>query len=824
MTMLENVQTKHSVCPHDCPSACALDVEVIDGRTIGRVRGAEEQSYTVGVICAKVARYAERIHHPDRLLYPLRRTGAKGSGAFSRITWDEALDEIARRFLQIEAEHGPASIWPYKYAGTMGLVQRDGLDRLAHVKKYSRQYDTICTNMAWTGYVAGTGKLAGPDPREMAKSDCIVIWGTNAVATQVNVMTHAIRARKERGARIVVVDIYQNDTMKQADMPLLIRPGTDGALACGVMHVLFREGLADRAYLAAYADDPAGLERQLASRTPEWASAITGLPVEEIEAFARLVGTTKRSYFRLGYGFTRSRNGAVNMHAALCISVVTGAFQHEGGGGFHSNSGAFTWNRALIEGHDARDLSVRALDQSQIGRILTGDTEALQGGPPVKALLIQNTNPMSVAPDQTTVRAGFARDDLFTVVHEQFLTETAQMADIVLPATMFLEHDDIYSGGGHQHATLGPKAVDPPGECRANHDVIAAIARRVGARHRGFDMTAREIVDWTLQNSGYGTFNEMLASRWHDIQPDFRTAHYIDGFAWPDGKFRLKADWPSVPIGNNGGMGPIDTMPSFPDHWTSIETCDVRHPFRLATSPARSFLNSTFNQVPGSLKREGEPALLMHPADMADERRGRGRYRAHRQQPRRAAHQGENIGWSSKRRRDSRRPVPKRRPYRWRWHQHADWRRRRRSLRGRGLSRQSRLDRAGLTAPSPLSRIDFPMHVFSRLALAGVVFLGLAGCQQTQAPQAPDLSLQDASDSQLHSRIQTTCIATQEKLAAVSYDAIWPSCECYASRTMRLLDVAEKNALRATNVFNETARAKALSSVDACKLKRPDAT
>ena len=602
----------HSVCPHDCPSACALDVEITGDGRIGKVRGAEAQTYTAGVICAKVARYAERIHHPDRLLYPLKRIVAKGSRSFERISWDEALVEIGRRFNDIEAKHGAASIWPYKYAGTMGLVQRDGLDRLTHVKKYSRQYDTICTNMAWAGYIAGTGRLAGPDPREIAKADCVVIWGTNAVATQVNVMTHAIRARKERNAKIVVIDIYQNDTMKQADMPLLIRPGTDGALACAVMHVLFRDGLADRDYLAKYADDPDGLEQHLRSRSPEWAAAITGLPEAEIEAFAHLVGSTKRSYFRLGYGFTRSRNGAVNMHAALCIPLVSGAFQFEGGGGFHSNSGAFTWNRALIEGHDSRDLEVRALDQSQIGRILTGDAIALQCGPPVKALFIQNTNPMSVAPEQTLVRQGFERDDLFTVVHEQFMTETAEMADIVLPATMFLEHDDIYSGGGHQHATLGPKLVDPPGECRCNHEVVAAIAKRVGAEHRGFEMTPRQIVDWTLRNSGYGTFEEMEASRWLDIQPEFRIAHYLDGFAWPDGKFRFRPQWTSVPIGNNGPMGPHQSLPAFPDHWAAIELEDAEHPFRLATSPARSFLNSTFNQTPGSLAREVEPTVMMN--------------------------------------------------------------------------------------------------------------------------------------------------------------------------------------------------------------------
>ena len=220
-----------SVCPHDCPSACSLDVEVLDGSGIRRVRGHKEQSYTDGVICAKVARYAERIHHPDRVLYPLKRIGPKGSGQFERVSWDDALDITTKAFRAAEAQHGSESVWPYYYAGTMGLVMRDGIHRLRHVKKYSGQYSTICTNMAWTGFIAGTGKLAGVDPREMGKAGCVVIWGTNAVHTQVNVMHHAIKARKENGAKIVVIDIYRNATVDQADLGLVLRPGTDGAAA-----------------------------------------------------------------------------------------------------------------------------------------------------------------------------------------------------------------------------------------------------------------------------------------------------------------------------------------------------------------------------------------------------------------------------------------------------------------------------------------------------------------------------------------------------------------------------------------------------------------
>ena len=605
----------YSACPHDCPSTCALEVEILDAHTIGRVRGSKDNDYTAGVICAKVARYAERAHHPDRLLHPLRRVGAKGSGEFAPISWDDALDLVAEQFVQAEQRHGAESVWPYYYAGTMGLVQRDGIHRLRHVKKYSGFHSTICVNPAYAGYTAGVGRVAGPDPREMAKSDLVVIWGTNPVNTQVNVMTHATRARKERGAKIAAVDVYMNGTMQQADLPVLVKPGTDGALACAVMHCLFRDGKADWDYLQKYTDAPRELEAHLRSRDSQWASRITGTPVETIEAFAKLIGDTKRTFFRLGYGFARSRNGAANMHAASCIAAVTGAWQYEGGGAFHINADIFKLDMTLIEGRDARDSTVRMLDQSQIGAILTGDKEALAGGSPVDAMIVQNTNPVSVAPDQNKVKAGFARDDLFVCVHEQFMTETAKIADLVLPATMFLEHDDIYRGGGHQYLVLGPKLIEPPGECRNNHAVICALAKRLDAEHKGFTMSPRELIDDLLRRSNRGTLAELEANRWLDCQPSFRQSHYLDGFPWPGGKFRFKPDWENVPFRSPFKEGPIGDMPALPDHWTSIELEDDAHPFRLATSPARGFLNSTFNETPTSLANEQRPTVMIHPED-----------------------------------------------------------------------------------------------------------------------------------------------------------------------------------------------------------------
>ncbi len=610
----------HSACPHDCPSTCALDVEIgADGR-IGRVKGSADNSYTAGVVCAKVSRYAERLYHPARLMKPMIRKGEKGGGDWADISWEAALDAVAEAFVRAEQAHGSEAVWPYYYAGTMGLVQRDSIDRLRHAKRYSGFFGSICTNTAWTGFTMGAGTLRGPDPREMATSDCIVIWGTNPVSTQVNVMTHAVKARKERGAPIVVVDVYDNPTMKQADMALKLRPGTDAALACAAMHVAFRDGHADRAYMARYADDPAGLEAHLSTRDPVWAAEITGLTVEEIEAFAALVGRTKRTFFRLGYGFTRGRNGAVSMHAALSLPTVLGSWQYEGGGAFHSNSDIFRLRKSELIG--VADPDIRMLDQSQIGRILTGDAVALRHRGPVTAMLIQNTNPANVAPEQRLVKRGFLRDDLFVAVHEQFMTDTARLADVVLPATMFVEHDDIYRGGGQSHILLGPKLVEPPPTVRTNLFVIEELAKRLGVADRpGFGLCEREHITRMLPHYDLD-FDGLKEERWIDCQPDFETAHFLKGFNFPDGRFRFRPDWTGTPAPNRppkslGAFGPHEALPVFPDYVAVIEVADEAHPFRLATSPARTFLNSSFTEMKSSREREGRPEVMIHPQDAA---------------------------------------------------------------------------------------------------------------------------------------------------------------------------------------------------------------
>lgn len=600
-----------SACPHDCPSTCALEVQVTADGSIGRLRGNPLNDYTDGVICAKVAAYRERIHHPDRLIEPLRRTGKKGSGEFAPITWDEALDEIAERFRLAAETHGPETVWPYHFAGTMGLVQRDSIHRFRHAFGYSREEETICVTTSVTGWMAGCGAVWGADPREMADADLIFIWGCNPVSTQVNVMTHASRARKTRGAKIIVVDPYRTPTAEAADLHLPVRPGTDGALACAIMQVLFEEDFADWDYMRRYTDAPERLCDHLRTRTPEWAEAITGIGADLIRDVARLYGRTKRSYIRVGYGFTRSRNGSANMHAVSCLPAVTGHWQHKGGGALYSNRNLFNVDQTLIRALDLEDLSVRALDMSQIGRVLLGEAESLRGGPPVTAMLVQNTNPAEVAPETLKVLEGLSREDLFLCVHEQFMTRTAEFADIVLPATMFLEHDDLYQGGGHIYLQATRKVAEPPGQCRSNVDMINALATRLGSDYPAFRMTAWELVDQALRASGYVGADEAYERGAIDCTKPFEEAHFLGGFGHPDGKFRFSPDWHAL-------GDAYSAMPALPDHYEALDKATESCPYRLVAAPARRFLNTSFTETPTSRQKEGRPTAMIHPTDCAD--------------------------------------------------------------------------------------------------------------------------------------------------------------------------------------------------------------
>lgn len=597
-----------SACPHDCPSTCALEI-MHDDKNIYKVKGASKNTYTSGVVCAKVSRYAERTHHPDRLTKPLMRSGEKGSNNFKEIEWEQALDIVAENFISTAQKHGTESIWPYFYAGTMGLVQRDGINRLRHEMKYSGQHSTICSTITASGFKAGVGALKGPDPREMALADVILVWGCNPASTQVNVMKHIQKARKDRNAKLIVVDPYKTRSAKVADYHYPIKPGTDGALACSIMHILFRDNYADKEYMDKYTDDPEGLEKHVKKYTPEWGSKITGLSLREIEEFAKIFGTTKRLYSRMGYGFTRQRNGASAMHAAVSLSAVCGKWLYEGGGAFYNNADIYKIDKTLIEGLDVIDPNIRMLDQSRIGSILTGDSNALMGGGNVYSLIIQNTNPLVVAPESLLVREGFSRENLFVCVHEQFMTETAKYADIVLPATTFVEHDDLYIAGGHQHITYGPKLIDPIGESKSNHAVLVALAKRLGAKHEGFNMTEREIIDYTLNSSNHGSLVELEKNGWKDVQPDFNKSHFIDGFGHKDKKFHFKPDWSEV--------GPdYHNMPEYPDYMNTTENISKDFPFKLVTAPAHNYLNSSFTETNSSKKSEVKPKAKIHSKDI----------------------------------------------------------------------------------------------------------------------------------------------------------------------------------------------------------------
>jgi len=597
---------RRTACPHDCPSACVLEVERLSATRIGRVRGSASYDYTAGVCCAKVARYAERVHHPARLTEPLQRIGAKGEGRFAPISWDAALDRIAEAFRAASAAHGPEAVWPYHSGGTLGVLARWGIDRLRHEMRYSRQKSTICITPAEMGWKAGHGAARGADPRRIAEADLILMWGGNPVATQINLMSHIQQARKRRGAKLVVIDAYRSPSIEAADIGIILRPGTDAALALALMSVALAEGAADRGFLARHTDWDAGVEAHLRGHAPAWAAEITGVPEADIIALARLYAGTRRMFLRAGVGFTRARNGAATMHAVSCLAALTGAWTQPGGGGFFYALDGWGLDTRLAWG--VADPRVRVLDQSRIGAVLNGEPAALCGGPPVTAMLIQNANSAEVAPDSHAVRRGLAREDLFLAVHEQFMTPTAAFADVVLPATTFLEHDDITMGLGHTALTVAPRVIAPVGEARSNHAVVCGLAQRLGAADPGFALSEIEVLDATLRASGKGTWPAAVAAGFLPAGNEIAAGEAFTGFPQPDGRFRFRPDW--------AALGPYaEGMPALPSYWQKLEWAGPETPFRLITPPARHFLNTSFTETPGSRGREGAPALRIHPAD-----------------------------------------------------------------------------------------------------------------------------------------------------------------------------------------------------------------
>src|SRR5262245_37536374 len=488
--MSEGTQTVRAVCPHDCPDACGLVVRVEGGRAVN-LRGDVEHPFTRGFLCQKVARYLERVYHADRLKWPMKRTGPKGSGRFTRIGWDEALDTIAGRFAHIAASaDGPQAILPYSYAGTMGKLQGSSLDRRFFHRLAASLLDrTICATAGAAGCDVTLGTRAALDPEAVVHSRYVINWGSNTSVTNMHLWAVMHQARKA-GARIVTIDPYRSKTAARSDWWLPVRPGTDAALALGLMHVLFRDGLQDDDYLARHCLGGEELKaRALREYPPERVADITGIPPADLERLAREYGTTPPALIRLNYGLQRHRGGGMAVRTITCLPAVIGAWRHAGGGALLSTSKLYPFNSAALERPDLIPPGTRTVNMVQLAEALNGELAP----PPVRALYVYNSNPAAVCPDQARVLQGLRREDLFTVVHEQFPTDTVDYADVVLPATTQLEHFDLHGSYGHLYVQANLPAIAPLGEARSNNDVFRLLARCLGFEPELFEVSDEEL-------------------------------------------------------------------------------------------------------------------------------------------------------------------------------------------------------------------------------------------------------------------------------------------------------------------------------------------
>src|SRR5687768_16355223 len=472
-------------CPHDCPDTCAMLVTVENGRAT-RVAGDPDHPFTQGFLCAKVNRYLERTYHRDRLLHPMRRVGPKGMGIFERISWDDALAEITERLTAIaQSPEGPQAILPYSYAGTMGLIQGSSIDRrFFHLLGASKLDRTICSMAGTIGMRMTVGANIGADAEGLPESDLVLLWGTNTLTSNPHLWPF-VRAARERGAPIIAIDPIRTRTAEQCDEWLGIRPGTDAALALGMMHVIFREGLQDDDYIERYTLGADALRTRVLEYPPERVADITGLSVETVESLGRRYGRAKAAFLRINYGLQRHHGGGMAVRTIACLPAVTGHWRRVGGGVQLSTSGTFRFNKAALERHDLSP-DVRTINMIRLGEALT-QPDAGVGGPPVMALVVYNSNPAAVAPELGAVRRGLAREDLFTVVLEHFQTDTADWADIVLPATTQLEHWDVHYAYGHYYVTLNRPSIEPMGECKPNSEIFRLLGRRMGLRHELFE-------------------------------------------------------------------------------------------------------------------------------------------------------------------------------------------------------------------------------------------------------------------------------------------------------------------------------------------------
>ena len=525
-------------CPHDCPDTCALEVHVKNGVAL-KVTGSAAHAPTAGVLCTKVARYTERTYHPDRLLHPLRRIGRKGEGRFERITWDEALETVAARLSELAAED-PEQILPYSYAGTMGLVQGESMSqRFFHRLGASLLDRTICASAGTAGHKITLGPSVGVDIEVADEAKLIIFWGCNAITSSVHFWARAQQA-KRRGATLVAIDPYRSLTAEKCQEHIALLPGTDGALALGLMHVIIRDDLVDRDYVTRHTVGFDELCERTSLWTPQRVAGVCGIPELDIERLARLYATTRPALIRANYGLQRVKGGGMAMRNIACLPALTGAFRDAAGGMFLSTSGNFSIdNAALSKPELLRGRMPRTINMSSIGRAL-GDASA-----PIRAMVIYNSNPVAVAPDSARVAAGFAREDLFTVVLEQFSTDTVDYADIVLPATTQLEHLDVVRPYGHYYMVANNPAIRPLGEAKPNTEIFRLLAAAMGYGESCF-RDSDEVLAQSAIADGWD-FAEVRAEGWKRIGAPAGTARFAEGgFGTPSGKVEFRS--PRMPV------------------------------------------------------------------------------------------------------------------------------------------------------------------------------------------------------------------------------------------------------------------------------------
>jgi anaerobic selenocysteine-containing dehydrogenase len=606
-----NSRTVHAACPHDCPDTCAIRVTV-EGDRIVRIQGDPDHPPTHGSLCTKVSRYAERVDHPERVLTPLKRVGPKGAGQFEPVGWDEALDDISARLGEIAARD-PQAIVPYSYAGTMGLVQGESMAaRFFHRLGASLLDRTICAAAGGEALQLTYGGKVGMHLEHFAESRLIVIWGSNSIASNLHFWTFA-QAAKRAGAKLIAIDPRRTETAEKCHQHLALLPGTDGALALGLMHELIVNDWLDHDYLARHVEGWPALRERALQWPPERTAAECGLAVDEVKGLARDYGTTRPAAIRLNYGMQRVRGGGNAVRLVALLPCLTGAWRHRAGGLLLSASG---WakdvkNTATLERPDllkrvygpaGSGRRPRTINMSTIGDDLLRDASPTFG-PRIEALVVYNSNPVAVAPESPKVVAGFRRDDLFTVVLEHFLTDTADHADYVLPATTQLEHWDAHTSYGHTYVLINEPAVAPRGQAKSNSEIFRQLAARMGFDEPCFNDSDETL---TMQAFNGGVDAERLRSDGWFKLPLPEAPFAEGGFPTPSGKAIAEA--PGVPL--------PDHLPNY-ESVLSTPALAARYPLAMISPPARHFLNSTFVNIKSLRDIEAEPVVEIHPDDAA---------------------------------------------------------------------------------------------------------------------------------------------------------------------------------------------------------------